>query len=346
MPRTAWDPGRLPAHLRVTFRVEDEDGAPLAQGDDLARLRADLRPRLRARLAAASPGLERSGLRDWTIGTLPREVALAGALRAYPALVDEGDGVAVRLLDTPEAQAAAMRAGTLRLLALAVPSPLRWVQDRLDMKAQLSVAAAPHGSVRAFLEDAMAAAIEVLMDQAGGPVWDEAGWRRLRDHVAGNLAAGTRGVAGRAIAVLDRAREVELALDELSAPQFADARHDVRVQLRRLVRPGFIAAAGVRRLPDLERYLRGALRRLERLPAAPGVDADRMRTVRELEASYRRLLDGRPPGRPLPEPLRELPWLLEELRVSQFAQALGTRGGPVSVKRVRRALDEAAAAVG
>ncbi|MGH2948159.1 MAG: ATP-dependent RNA helicase HrpA, partial [Solirubrobacteraceae bacterium] len=110
IPAGAFDRSRLPPHLRMTFRVEDEHGHKVAEGDDLARLHDEIRPRLRADLATATRSLEHTGLRAWTIGTLPRTVALPGtgqAVRAYPALVDEGETAGVRALETPAAQAAA-----------------------------------------------------------------------------------------------------------------------------------------------------------------------------------------------------------------------------------------------
>jgi ATP-dependent helicase HrpA len=116
---------------------------------------------------------------------------------------------------------------------------------------------------------------------------------------------------------------------------------DVRRQLARLTGPGFVVRA-CGRLGDVERYLQAAAQRLERLPDALAVDRDRMRAIAALEAEHRRVIDGWPRGRPLPAALREVPWMLEELRVNQFAQGLGTRG-QVSAKRIRRALDEAAA---
>jgi ATP-dependent helicase HrpA len=128
----------------------------------------------------------------------------------------------------------------------------------------------------------------------------------------------------------------------LTAVPLQPARADVAAQVRRLVRPGFVSATGAARLPDVERYLRAAARRVERLPSAPAPDRERMRTVHELEAAYRRRLEAWPRGRPLPDALREMPWMLEELRVNQFAQALGTRG-PASSKRIRRALEEVVA---
>jgi ATP-dependent helicase HrpA len=345
VPREAWDLSRLPPHLRMTFRVEDDDGAVLAQGEDLDALRAQLRPRLQAELTRAAAQLEQRGLTAWTIGTLPKVVALpgtGGAIRAYPALVDEGETAGVRVLDTPAAQAEAMRAGTRRLLLLTVPSPLPWVQGRLSNQAKLALAAAPHGSVAAALQDAMVAAVDALVAHGGGPAWDEAAFRRLRDLVAGELADTTLRVLARMVRILDAERAVLRRLETLTAEPLQEAARDVADQLRRLVPPGFATSAGVARLPDLERYLRAAERRLERLPDNIAGDRDRMRAIHELERAYRERVAAWPRGRPLPEALREVPWLLEELRVSQFAQALGTKG-PVSAKRIRRLLAEAAA---
>jgi ATP-dependent helicase HrpA len=343
--RADFDEARLPAHLRMTFRVEDEDGAPVAEGKDLAELRERARPRLRAELASAARGLETRGLTAWTIGELPKVVALPGtgqAVRGYPALVDEGESVAVRVLETPGAQAAATAAGTRRLLLLGIPSPVRGVQAGLSNAQRLALASAPHDGVGAVLADAVTAALDALIAEAGGPAWDEAAFKRLRGHVAGRLEAKTGEVVAAMARILDAARDVERRLETLSSPAFEPARRDVRAQLARLVFPAFATRTGAARLPDVERYLEGAARRLDRLPDATAVDRDRMRAVHELEQAYRARLEGWPRGRALPAAVREVPWMIEELRISQFAQGLGTRG-PVSAKRIRRALEEAAA---
>jgi ATP-dependent helicase HrpA len=349
VPREAWDTDRLPAHLRMNFAVVDGDGSVLAEGRDLDALRARLRPRLRAELTAASRGLERRGMRSWELGALPRVVTVPGtgdAVRGYPALVDEGETVGVRVLETPQAQQAAMLAGTRRLIRLSSQSPARHVEQRLGNAEVLALTRAPHGSVTAVVDDATTAALDALIARAGGPAWDAAGFAALRGRVAGELAPATTEIVRQVAAILDAARDVERRLQALTAERFAPAREDVARQLGRLVYPGFVAAAGAARLPDVLRYLRGAERRLERLPDALAGDRDRMKAIHELEAAHRRVLDGWPQGRPLPDALREVPWLLEELRVSQFAQGLGVRrgDGPVSSKRIRRMLDEARAA--
>jgi ATP-dependent helicase HrpA len=145
----------------------------------------------------------------------------------------------------------------------------------------------------------------------------------------------------RLAAVLDAAATVRRRLDALPGPAFADARRDVAQQLGRLVFSGFVTASGLGRLADVERYLRAAERRLERLPDNVNVDRDRMRAVHELEDAYRRRLDALPRGAAISGPLAEVPWMLEELRVHHFAQSLGTRGG-VSNKRIRQVLAESA----
>ncbi|HMJ37613.1 MAG TPA: ATP-dependent RNA helicase HrpA [Baekduia sp.] len=341
----AWDPGRLPAHLRVTFSVEDEAGAVLASGHDLAAVREKVKPRLRAALSAATAGLEHAGLTAWTIGDLPREITLPGtgeAVRAYPALVDEGATVAVRMLESRAAQEQAMRAGTRRLLLLTIPSPARHVQGTLGNQAQLLLAAAPHGSLAAVLDDATVAAADALIDEAGGPAWDAAGFARLRDHVAGELATRAANVMKDVVAVLGARADLHRRMETLVAEPLRPARQDVAEQLGGLVYPGFVAASGAARLPDVLRYLRAAERRLERLPDVVPVDRDRMAGVRELEAELRARTNAYVSARrPVPAGLREAAWMLQELRVSHFAQALGVHG-QVSAKRIRRLMDDAA----
>jgi ATP-dependent helicase HrpA len=326
VPADAWDLSRLPDHLRMRFQIENPthpDVEVLAAGRDLDALREQVRPRLRAELASAAAGLERSGLREWGDLRLPKTIALpgtGGSVRAYPALVDEGETAGVQVLDTPEAQGNAMRAGTRRLLLLGMPSPLRAVQDRLGTAAALTLSGGGH------LEDARDAAVDALVAEAGGPAWDAEAFARLRAHVAGRLVAGTVQVAEAMVAVLDAARDVRLALDGLRGAQLRAVREDVERQLARLVPPGFATRHGAARLGDLQRYLRAAARRLERLPDGLGADLQRMGVIAELEAQ----------AAERPE-LREVPWMLEELRVSQFAESLGVKG-QVSAKRIRRAL--------
>jgi ATP-dependent helicase HrpA len=200
---------------------------------------------------------------------------------------------------------------------------------------------APHTSVQAVLADAATAAISALLAQAGGPVWDEASFERLREYVAGHAGEETARIIANVVKILQAARSVRAQLDEMHGAAFEPVRRDVASQLGRLVFPGFITPTGAARLPDVERYLRGAAWRLERLSRNAAVDRDRMKGIHELEDLHRHRLEQLPAGRRVDGELAEVPWLLEELRMAQFAQAIGSKG-QVSAKKIRRILDEAA----
>jgi ATP-dependent helicase HrpA len=241
----------------------------------------------------------------------------------------------VLALETEAAQAAAMRTGTRRLLSLTIASPARGAERALGSRATLALASAPHGSLTAVLADAAATAIDDLGDAAGGPAWDEAGFETLRTRVAAGLAQRTAEIVQEIAGILELRRTIHDRLAALAGvPGLEPAVLDVARQLGSLVFAGFATATGAARLPDVRRYLEAAVRRLERLPDMRAQDGDRMRVVAELERDQRGLLAA---GRPV----EELGWMIQELRVSSFAQGLGVRG-PVSVKRVRRALQDAA----
>jgi ATP-dependent helicase HrpA len=330
--RDAWQLDRLPPHLRPTFAVEGLDGAVIATGKDLTELRKRLAPQVRSAVAAAGSDLEQRGLTGWPGGSLPRtrsrEVA-GGVITAYPALVDQGESVAVQMLTTPAEQESAMWAGTRRLLLLTTPSPLPALSGRLGIRAKLVLSAYPYSSVSALLADCRAAAVDELMTAAGGPAWDEAAWSRLqavvRDGVAGSAAAVVRAVEQ---IVADTA-DVAALLGRPAPASVSEARADVRAQLDALVGAGFVTAAGTARLRDLRRYVRAMKRRLEQVGADPARDRVRLQEVRELQEAAHRAS---------PTVAAEVRWMIEELRVSVFAQSLGTRY-PISAPRIWRVLD-------
>jgi ATP-dependent helicase HrpA len=335
VPRDAWDPAKLPAHLRVTYRVTD-DGQVLAEGKDLDTLKREVRPRLRATLNQAAPGLARTGLRRWDLGTLPREFS-DGQVKAYPALADAGDAVDVRLFDTPADAERSMRRGTRRLLLLEVPSGARSIGANLSTTQKLALARSPYAGAVALLDDCAAAAADEIIAQAGGPAWDADGFAALVTAARAALHQLTAQVVADAARVLAEAHEVEAVLARAAAHANEPAFADVRAQFGGLVHNGFISGAGARRLPDLVRYLRASQQRLDKL--GDGIrDAERMATVHRVAQAYRETVADLPPGRRDDPDVQAVRWMIEELRVSLFAQTLGTNG-PVSEKRIYTALD-------
>ncbi len=333
--RPAFDLSRLPAHLAIRFRVVD-DGRVVAAGKDLAALRRELRPRLASALADAAGGITRTGLRDWDIGSLPRVFA-DGQVRAYPALADAGDSVDVRLFETEAEAAGAMRLGTRRLLLLQVPAGARAVASRLPASAKLAMSRHPYQDTGALLADCAACAADQVIADAGGPAWDAAGFARLAAAARSELGTITAGVVSAVARALAAAHEAEVMLDRAASPALAAAAADMRAQLGALVYPGFIADTGSRRLPDLTRYLRAISRRLQKAPLDPGRDAGRMAVVHRVADACQQVMADLPAaGRGSPDG-RAVRWMIEELRVSLFAQALGTPG-PVSEQRILAAL--------
>ncbi|MEU5526384.1 ATP-dependent RNA helicase HrpA [Micromonospora chersina] len=343
VPPDAWDLSKLPPHLRVTFRVLGEDDKPVAEGKDLPALQRELRQEVRQVVAAAAPDVARTGLTGWDIGTLPRtieQVRAGYAVTAYPALVDEGTTVGVKVFDSPAEQEAAHWAGTRRLLRLTVPSPAKFLQGRLSNEAKLALSRNPHGGVPALIEDAAGAAIDKLMADAGGPAWDAEGFAALRDRVRADLVDTVVEVMGRVRQVLAAAYAVEQRLGATRNLAVVAALADIRNQLGGLVHKGFITEAGYARLPDLLRYLTAIERRLDRLPGNPQRDKQQQDRIAVVQKEYQDLLAALPPSKRQSTAVRQIRWMIEELRVNVFAQALGTPY-PVSEQRIYRAMDEA-----
>ncbi|MEU9388410.1 ATP-dependent RNA helicase HrpA [Streptomyces sp. NPDC048324] len=356
VPFTAedFDWSKVPEHLRVTFRIVDERRRKLAEDKDLETLRLRLRPKARQALSQAAAAtaertggesLERSGLTDWTIGTLTRvfETRRAGQpVKAYPALVDDGDTVSVRLFDTEAEQAEAMWKGTRRLILRNIPvNPAKFASEKLTNAQKLALSANPHGSIQALFDDCAMAAADKLIGDFGGPAWDEESYRKLYERVRAEIVDTTVRTVGQVQQVLAAWQACERRLKAVRSPVLLPNLQDVRAQLDALVKPGFVTEAGLRRLPDLMRYLVAADRRLQQMPTNVQRDTTRMEKVHEMRDEYAWLLEQLPQGRPVPSSVTDIRWMLEELRVSYFAHALGT-AYPVSDKRIVKAIDAAA----
>ncbi|MBM4829976.1 ATP-dependent RNA helicase HrpA [Actinospica acidiphila] len=349
-----FDWSRVPDHLKVTFRIVDERRRTLAEDKDLEALKLSLRPKARKALSQAAAAtaqrqggesLERKGLTDWTIGSLTRvfETRRAGQpVKAYPALVDDGDSVSVRLFDSEAEQAEAMWKGTRRLILLGIPvNPAKFASEKLTNPQKLALSANPHGSVQALFDDCAMAAADKLIADFGGPVWDEESYRKLFDKVRAEIVDTTVRAVGQVQQVLAAWQACERRLKGVRSPALLPNLQDVRTQLDGLVKPGFVTAAGLRRMPDLMRYLVAADRRLQQMPTNVQRDTTRMAKVHEMQDEYAWLLEQMPQGRPVPQQARDIRWMIEELRVSYFAHALGT-AYPVSDKRIVKAIDAAA----
>ncbi|HTR93056.1 MAG TPA: ATP-dependent RNA helicase HrpA [Trebonia sp.] len=335
IPPDAFDLDRLPPHLRLNFRILDGTKV-VAAGKDLAALQRQLRPKVRATLSARATAITRTGVTAWDFGPLPK-VFTDGEVKAYPALVDAGAAVDVRLFESPAAAARAMRAGTRRLVLLAVKPPANEVAKRLTTTQKLVLSDNPHGSVPALFTDCVSCAVDGLIAEAGGPAWDAEAFARITEHVRPRLHAATYEVVTWAEEILRGAHEARMRLDALRSPALAPAVADIRAQLGGLIAPGFLTAAGTQRLPALARYVKAIGRRLDKLNDNAGRDAQQMAVVHRVQDEYTAALALLPPEARVADAAREIRWQIEELRVSLFAQTMGTPV-PVSERRILTAI--------
>ncbi|GAA5146071.1 ATP-dependent RNA helicase HrpA [Nocardioides marinquilinus] len=347
VPREAWDWGKVAPHLRPTYRVVDDAGSEQARGKDLEALKAPLRPQFEAALeeVAADTGRSRTGETTWVFGTIEPAITERRAgheVTAHPALVDEGRDagtVGLAVFGSDDEAAAHHRLGVLRLLALAVPDPTSRLLDGLTNAEKLGLAASPYPSVAELLADARTAVLADLVD-ARPPVRDAAAFDALVTAAGAEHEAAVRAVMADVIGVLERWRSTERALAGRAEMMLLPALTDLQAQLARLVRPGFVAEAGAARLRRYPVYLRAVEVRRTRLDeGAAAVVRDRqlLDQVTPLQEAWLHRLEALPAGRPPDERLRRVRWMLEEYRVSLFAQQLGT-AGPVSDQRIRKAL--------
>jgi ATP-dependent helicase HrpA len=230
-----------------------------------------------------------------------------------------------------------MRLGTRRLLMLTIPSPNRSMLAALDNREKLALGTNPYGPVPKLFEDCVACATDYLIERHGGPVWDAESFARLRDRVREDLGEAAETAVKLAAVILGSAHELDRRLRGTAALSLLPSLNDARAQLAGLVRPGFISDTGFEQLAQLPRYLRALGHRLDKLADEPYRDQANLARIQQLDDEYAAALARVPRGRrPSPE-LRQARWMLEELRVSLFAQQIGT-AYPVSEKRVRKAL--------
>ncbi|MGY1590455.1 ATP-dependent RNA helicase HrpA [Geodermatophilus sp. SYSU D00708] len=343
VPPDAWQPAQVPDHLRATFRVVDDRKRALATGKDLQALRRQVAPQARASLAAAAADVERTGQTAWTFGTLPRTVDVrrgGHVVTAYPALVDEGATVGVRVVATEVEATRLSWRGARRLLVLVAGSPTRQVVKGLSPKSRLALQFNPDGEIPALVDDCVDAAADELLAAAGGPPREEAAFAALVQTARAQLLPLTTETLRRVEAVLTQAREVAVAIGAAPGRRVPEAAiADLRRQMGGLLHRGFVATAGRRRLPDLVRYLKAMAHRLEKLPANAVRDELWTAQVAAVTAEYEQLRRQVPSTGTPDDPVARVRWMIEELRVGLFAQTIGTPR-PVSEQRVYKAIDQ------
>ena len=338
-----WDYSQLPAHLKMTFRVIDEKGKKIAESNDLDSLKFQLKDRVQSTLSnIADDGIEQSGLHLWSFADLPQcyeQKKQHFNVKAYPAIVDEQTSVGVKLFETEAEQVQAMQAGLRRLLLLNVPSPIKYLHEKLPNKAKLGLYFAPFGKVLELIDDCIACAVDKLIDEFGGFVWTEEKFRELQEFVHANLNDTTAEIALQVEKCLTLAFELNKRIKGKMDFTMAFALSDIKAQLAGLLYPNFVTQTGYQRLADLYRYLTAIDKRLDKLGTDTNTDRAKMLRVEQVQEAYKQLLAKLPKSKAIPTEVLEIRYMIEELRVSLFAQQIGTKY-PISDKRILNMIGE------
>ena len=352
-----FDADRLPAHLTPTFRVVDGRGRTVGSGKDLAQLQQAHRAQATqgvARVAAAAlpkSDVERTGATTWTFGDLPRHVdssyakgrggAGAGVVRAYPAIVDRRTAVDLALVADEAEQARLSRRGLRRLLVLSSPSPASYVREHLSNQEKLLLGAGPYRSLDLAIADvSLAVADRVIRRHApDGLVWTAAAFEALADDYARSLIDEIYGAIALTARVLDGARLARKAIDGAKALHVLGQVADAAKQVDGLVFDRFVSLTGLARLERVPVYLEAVQQRMRGLTENAGRDRAWQNEVDRASALYADAGGTIPLPGDAPQRLHRARWLIEELRVSLFAQQLRT-AEPVSLQRIQKALRE------
>lgn len=323
-----------------TSAASAKKGAKNAQGSTTAQV-AD---------AHGSQVREISGLTEFPAdlfpnGEIPRKVQriiATQAVNGYPALVDEETSVSLRIFPTEAEQLHAQRRGIIRLLQLQVPSPIRYVSEHLSHKEKIVFTQNPHGSIDELIRDCTVAALDHLVPHT--PIFTHAEYSELYEHVRAELIETVFDVTKLVAEILSEATALKKAIKKATSLTTMHAVSDVKAQMENLVYPGFVAKTGYDQLVHIPRYLKAAQVRLTKLGPNLHRDNQLMLTVQDLEDSYDNAVKSLPTGTIVPDALRRVNWMIEELRVSFFAQELGT-AYTVSEKRIAKAQREALNAI-
>jgi ATP-dependent helicase HrpA len=341
--REDWQLSQVPDHLQMTFRVVDDKNKTLREGKSLTDLKQALKTQVQQTLSAvADDGIEQKGLHVWSFGSLPdcyTQKRGSYQVKAYPALVDERDSIAIRLFDSEQEQRQAMWLGTRRLLLLNIPSPIKYLHEKLPNKSKLGLYFNPYGRVLDLIDDCIACAVDQLMQQLGGPAWTQEDFSRLQESVRGELNDCVVNIALQVEKILSQVFSINKRLKGRIDLTQALAMADIRQQMDKLIYPGFVAISGSARLADILRYMQGIERRMDKLAMDVNRDRAQQLKIANLEQHWQQALAKLPVSAREQESVKTVRWMLEELRVSYFAQQLGT-AYPISDKRILQAIEQ------
>lgn len=338
-----FSPAALPPHLAVTYAAIDRHGKVIDHDKDLAQLKARQAGKIKSSVSKRARGSESKAVAEWTretLGEVPETVKATidgNEVDAYPALEATPDGVKVTVHPTKAAADASMTTATLTLLLRRISVSTQQMTKGLPLRHKVAVDHYPHGGAEGLVEDARVAVIRDLMLAHGGPVRSPEEFEALLQEIKPKVPGEVRRIVVGLVPALVEYANMRAELAKWDGP----AIDDMRGQLDFFLPRHAVTIHGAAHLQHLPRYIEAMRIRLEDMRLDPDRDADRQATV----DAAKRYLDGKmaalPANRRKSRAYKDILWRIEELRVSLFAQRLGTPQ-PVSQRRIEKLVDKLA----
>ena len=340
-----WQLDQVPDYLKMTFSIINSNNEEIASGKDLVLLKEQLKNEVQKALSTLTTkkivSIEQSNITDWNFGTLPttyEEKQKNYTVKAYPALIDHQDSVSIELVDNQEEQQKLNKLGLRRLLMLNIPSPIKYLHEKLPNKSKLGLYFNSFGTVLMLIDDCIACAVDELIDKYNQNIQNQDQYQKLLDYTKTNINETVIDIAKQVESILTLHYNINKKLKGRVDLSLAFALSDIKKQLSNLVYKGFVADSGYKRLADVYRYLLAIEKRIEKLMGNVTKDRQSMNIIEEVENQYEKWVNSLPQIVRSKDSVINIRWMIQELRVNLFAQQLGTPY-PISPKRVKQQIE-------
>ena len=340
-----WQLDQVPDYLKMTFSIINSNNEEIASGKDLILLKEQLKNEVQKALSELTTkkivSIEQSNITDWNFGTLPttyEEKQKNYTVKAYPALIDHQNSVSIELVENQEEQQKLNKLGLRRLLMLNIPSPIKYLHEKLPNKSKLGLYFNSFGTVLMLIDDCIACAVDELIDKYNQNIQNQVQYQKLLDYTKTNINETVIDIAKQVETILTLHYNINKKLKGRVDLSLAFALSDIKRQLSNLVYKGFVADSGYKRLADIYRYLLAIEKRIEKLMGNVMKDRQSMNIIEEVENQYEKWVNSLPQIVRSKDSVINIRWMIEELRVNLFAQQLGTPY-PISPKRVKQQIE-------
>ena len=339
-----WQLDQVPSYLKMNFSIVDHD-REIAFGKDLVKLQEQLKKEVQQALSSLtqkkSIKIEKNNITDWDFGSLPaiyEEKQNNYIIKAYPAIIDNQHSVSIKLVDSLEEQKRLSKLGIRRLLILNIPSPIKYLHEKLPNKSKLGLYFNSFGTVLNLIDDCIACGVDHLIEKTNQIIDNQQQYQQLLTYTKSHINETVVDIAKQVESILTLHFNINKKLKGRVDLSLAFALSDIKQQVSELVYKGFVAQTGYDKLPDIYRYLSAIEKRLEKLGSNMAKDRQAMNIIEEVKNEYQTWLNSLPENQKSLSKVTNIKWMIEELRVNLFAQQLGTPY-PISAKRIRQQIE-------